>query len=130
MADNKNTPLQFHVISFFVPRPPSQPYRTPVALKKPFRCASCGTARTPIRRMGPDGRRNLCNACGLQWTRRKVEKQHRAIDTIASSDEKPSQPLSSETDVKEGKDASTTSSACKMTIGAILNADSEPTKGT
>lgn len=34
-----------------------------------FRCDWCFTDNTPERRSGPDGRRTLCNACGLRYYR-------------------------------------------------------------
>ncbi|KAM3237662.1 GATA transcription factor 25-like [Capsicum chacoense] len=37
-------------------------------------CTHCGTSsnNTPMMRRGPDGRRTLCNACGLTWANKGV----------------------------------------------------------
>lgn len=34
-------------------------------------CLQCGKTSTPERRMGPAGKRTLCNACGLAWAKKK-----------------------------------------------------------
>lgn len=34
-----------------------------------FECDRCGATRTPEMRVGPNGRRTLCNRCGLKWAR-------------------------------------------------------------
>ncbi|KAH0683802.1 hypothetical protein AABB24_008298 [Solanum stoloniferum] len=38
------------------------------------RCIHCGTSSkaTPMMRRGPDGQRNLCNACGLTWANKGI----------------------------------------------------------
>ncbi|OAA60187.1 sexual development transcription factor NsdD [Akanthomyces lecanii RCEF 1005] len=40
----------------------------------PGRCHSCNRIDTPEWRRGPDGRRTLCNACGLHYA--KLERKH------------------------------------------------------
>ncbi len=40
-----------------------------------WRCSWCAARTTPERRSGPQGRRTLCNSCGLRW--RKQRKQDR-----------------------------------------------------
>lgn len=48
--------------------------RPPV--KKPLQCAECGTSNTPEWRRGKDGPNTLCNACGLQFSKRlRQEKE-------------------------------------------------------
>ena len=42
----------------------------------PGTCVKCGATHTPEWRKGPDGVRNLCNACGLQYA--KMMKQQRS----------------------------------------------------
>jgi len=32
-------------------------------------CLECGTHNTPLWRAGPDGRKSLCNRCGIRWMR-------------------------------------------------------------
>jgi len=34
-----------------------------------FVCDQCGATQTPEKRMGPKGKRTLCNRCGLKWAR-------------------------------------------------------------
>lgn len=34
-------------------------------------CAECSARTSPLWRVGPDGRKNLCNACGLRWSKKK-----------------------------------------------------------
>ncbi|KAK6073688.1 GATA zinc finger protein [Seiridium cupressi] len=44
---------------------------------KPFRgCANCHTRQTPEWRRGPSGERDLCNSCGLRWS--KSVRKHAA----------------------------------------------------
>lgn len=38
-------------------------------------CEACGTYSTPEWRNGPDGRKSLCNACGLRFSRNLVKKR-------------------------------------------------------
>lgn len=40
-----------------------------------FECNRCGATKTPERRMGPNGRRTLCNKCGLRWVREEKERK-------------------------------------------------------
>lgn len=62
-----------------------------------FRCSSCGTADTPERRVGPSGRRTLCNRygrvgllaeltksarCGLRFAKQQKSRQRMAISYI------------------------------------------------
>jgi hypothetical protein len=37
--------------------------------KPPRQCANCGRLDSPEWRKGPDGQRNLCNRCGLRWSK-------------------------------------------------------------
>ncbi|KAL6660224.1 hypothetical protein ACP70R_002346 [Stipagrostis hirtigluma subsp. patula] len=41
-----------------------------------FRCLRCGISAnaTPHMRRGPEGRRTLCNACGIAWAKGKIRK--------------------------------------------------------
>jgi hypothetical protein len=34
-----------------------------------FECEHCGKRKTPEKRIGPNGKRTLCNSCGLKWAR-------------------------------------------------------------
>jgi len=36
-----------------------------------FKCEFCGVTKTPEKREGPNGKRTLCNKCGLRWAREK-----------------------------------------------------------
>jgi len=38
-----------------------------VAEKQAKKCSHCATSDTPLWRMGPQGAKSLCNACGLRW---------------------------------------------------------------
>ncbi|KAJ3673658.1 hypothetical protein LUZ60_005650 [Juncus effusus] len=55
-------------------------------LDGPQRCLRCGISAnaTPHMRRGPEGRRTLCNACGIAWAKGKMRK---VIDTEAPLDE-------------------------------------------
>ncbi|KAG5362348.1 Cutinase gene palindrome-binding protein [Yarrowia sp. C11] len=41
-------------------------------------CTECGTMNSPEWRKGPQGRKTLCNACGLRWSKqaKKQQQQH------------------------------------------------------
>ncbi|KAH3756096.1 hypothetical protein Pelo_12084 [Pelomyxa schiedti] len=56
--------------------------RPPV--KKPLHCAECGTSSTPEWRRGKDGPNTLCNACGLQFSKR-LRSEKEAIRRSAES---------------------------------------------
>ncbi|KAJ3188613.1 hypothetical protein HDU85_004327 [Gaertneriomyces sp. JEL0708] len=46
----------------------------------PGRCQMCQTTKTGQWRRGPDGPRTLCNACGLDWSKRvKAEARFRGV---------------------------------------------------
>ncbi|KAL5217664.1 hypothetical protein ABZP36_018348 [Zizania latifolia] len=47
-----------------------------VTVDEPTRCLRCGISAnaTPHMRRGPEGRRTLCNACGIAWAKGKVRK--------------------------------------------------------
>lgn len=78
MTDDTLRTLRFH--TFSVPKKPAPPLRPrcrPV-FEQPFSCTLCGTTRTPLRRLGPTGRRTLCNACGLKWARQERLKREGA----------------------------------------------------
>ena len=32
-------------------------------------CSECGTKDTPLWRLGPNGPKSMCNACGIRWKR-------------------------------------------------------------
>jgi len=42
--------------------------------KRGLRCTQCFTTDTPEWRSGPSGPRSLCNACGLQWSKKNKNK--------------------------------------------------------
>lgn len=52
----------------------------------PEKCQKCGISKTPEWRRGPDGRKSMCNACGLQYSKQRRKEvrvpfsntQHRA----------------------------------------------------
>lgn len=55
---------------------------------QPTRCLRCGISAnaTPHMRRGPEGRRTLCNACGIAWAKgkmRKVIDSDEPIDDVA-----------------------------------------------
>ncbi|KAM0831652.1 hypothetical protein ACQ4PT_065367 [Festuca glaucescens] len=55
---------------------------------EPTRCLRCGISAnaTPHMRRGPEGRRTLCNACGIAWAKgkmRKVIDSDEPIDDVA-----------------------------------------------
>lgn len=43
---------------------------------KDWRCSDCATNVTSVRRSGPNGKKSLCNRCGLKWGRREKETEH------------------------------------------------------
>ncbi|OEL19653.1 hypothetical protein BAE44_0019329 [Dichanthelium oligosanthes] len=53
---------------------------------EPARCLRCGISAnaTPHMRRGPEGRRTLCNACGIAWAKGKMRK---VIDSDAHIDD-------------------------------------------
>lgn len=38
-------------------------------------CTECGTMNSPEWRKGPQGRKTLCNACGLRWSKQAKKQQ-------------------------------------------------------
>mmetsp|Transcript_3079 Transcript_3079/g.7945 ORF Transcript_3079/g.7945 Transcript_3079/m.7945 type:complete len:257 (-) Transcript_3079:1246-2016(-) len=40
-----------------------------------FQCYMCKTSSTPVRRSGPLGENELCNACGLKWARQQRKRK-------------------------------------------------------
>lgn len=42
-------------------------------------CAMCGTKNTPEWRRGPSGNRDLCNSCGLRWSKQVRNKAQAAV---------------------------------------------------
>uniref|UniRef100_A0A6T5W2Z0 GATA-type domain-containing protein n=1 Tax=Erythrolobus australicus TaxID=1077150 RepID=A0A6T5W2Z0_9RHOD len=54
-----------------------------VAEKAVKRCSHCGTSDTPLWRLGPQGAKTLCNACGLRW-----RKTGRFVDDDAHAPQK------------------------------------------
>eukprot|EP00013_Stygamoeba_regulata_P014246 CAMPEP_0177678310 /NCGR_PEP_ID=MMETSP0447-20121125/28942_1 /TAXON_ID=0 /ORGANISM="Stygamoeba regulata, Strain BSH-02190019" /LENGTH=352 /DNA_ID=CAMNT_0019187307 /DNA_START=280 /DNA_END=1336 /DNA_ORIENTATION=+ len=61
------------------PVPQPQKANTKIAVCFDHKCCFCGRKDTPEWRRGPDGRRTLCNACGLIYKKRKkmlYEMQH------------------------------------------------------
>lgn len=58
---------------------------------KRMTCLKCGTHQTPQWRMGPDGPRTMCNACGVKYKkelkeREKKAKEQRAKHAVLSSE--------------------------------------------
>jgi len=58
-------------------------------------CLYCKTANTPLWRVGPDGCKTLCNACGIRWKRTvtRSDKRSSEEDTVlagASDEDQPS----------------------------------------
>ncbi|KYQ99760.1 putative GATA-binding transcription factor [Tieghemostelium lacteum] len=47
-------------------------------------CRHCGTTDTPEWRRGPDGRKSLCNACGLHYSK-LVKKENLAVPQLSRS---------------------------------------------
>jgi len=45
-------------------------------------CLSCGTERTPQWRIGPNGRRTFCNACGVRFLREKAPPRRKVITSL------------------------------------------------
>ncbi|EGC35387.1 hypothetical protein DICPUDRAFT_55210 [Dictyostelium purpureum] len=45
-------------------------------------CRHCGTTDTPEWRRGPDGRKSLCNACGLHYSK-LVKREHMAVPQMS-----------------------------------------------
>lgn len=57
--------------------PKQQHHKKPIAQapKQLQYCSNCNTKKTPMWRNGPDGRRTLCNACGVRYQRGKLDLQ-------------------------------------------------------
>jgi GATA zinc finger len=51
-------------------------------------CAHCGTRDTPEWRGGPLGSNTLCNACGLQYSKRKRQREDEREPRVKSSRKK------------------------------------------
>ncbi|TVU30458.1 hypothetical protein EJB05_22083, partial [Eragrostis curvula] len=45
------------------------------------RCRHCGTERTPLWRDGPEGRRTLCNACGVRYRSGRLVPEYRPLNS-------------------------------------------------
>ncbi|XP_062204869.1 GATA transcription factor 1-like [Phragmites australis] len=45
------------------------------------RCQHCGTEETPQWRVGPEGRRTLCNACGVQYRGGRLVPEYRPLNS-------------------------------------------------
>ena len=49
--------------------------RAPTATRR--QCRHCGTEKTPQWREGPEGRRTLCNACGVRYRSGRLVPEYR-----------------------------------------------------
>ncbi|KAJ5642507.1 White collar 1 protein [Penicillium lividum] len=50
-------------------------------------CARCRVTETPEWRKGPEGKRNLCNRCGLQWSKSLRQERIRENVIVANQDD-------------------------------------------
>ncbi len=63
-----------------------------------WRCTECGVTSTPQRRLGPQGRQSLCNACGVRYSRLIRQQAQQGAPPAAAptrtppSKKRPSQP--------------------------------------
>ncbi|KZT56953.1 hypothetical protein CALCODRAFT_496783 [Calocera cornea HHB12733] len=54
------------------PNQPKRPTRPPTGVQA---CVQCGNTTSPEWRKGPSGNKDLCNACGLRWSRTKAKEE-------------------------------------------------------
>ncbi|KZP00647.1 hypothetical protein CALVIDRAFT_533657 [Calocera viscosa TUFC12733] len=54
------------------PNQPKRPVRPPTGVQA---CVQCGNMTSPEWRKGPSGNKDLCNACGLRWSRTKAKEE-------------------------------------------------------
>jgi GATA zinc finger len=65
-----------------------------VSAHRPRRqCANCGQLNSPEWRKGPDGQRNLCNRCGLRWSKARSNAKGAALITTASAADSTTTPI-------------------------------------
>ncbi|KAF8526027.1 hypothetical protein BU17DRAFT_62559 [Hysterangium stoloniferum] len=62
-----------------------------------MRCAACKSTSSPEWRKGPSGKKDLCNACGLRYSRAKAKKdgvssQRRRKDALKVPSQMPEEP--------------------------------------
>ncbi|KAL6643145.1 hypothetical protein ACP70R_021326 [Stipagrostis hirtigluma subsp. patula] len=68
-------------------RNPRAPPQAPAAKAADRRCRHCGTEKTPQWRGGPEGRRTLCNACGVQYRKGRLVPEYRPAKSPTFSPE-------------------------------------------
>lgn len=56
-----------------------------LAKEKTKKCRKCSTKHTPEWRKGPDGKKSLCNACGLHFSRTLRKREKMRKDTITTA---------------------------------------------
>jgi hypothetical protein len=56
-------------------------------------CSHCQSSKTPQWREGPDGRRTLCNACGLRYKSHRLVPEYRAAESMTPRDLHPNAGL-------------------------------------
>ncbi|XP_040383943.1 GATA transcription factor 7-like, partial [Oryza brachyantha] len=52
-----------------------------------LQCRHCGTTKTPQWREGPEGRRTLCNACGVRYRSGRLVPEYRPLNSPTFSPE-------------------------------------------
>jgi hypothetical protein len=56
-------------------------------------CSHCQSSKTPQWREGPDGRRTLCNACGLRYKSHRLVPEYRTAESMTPRDLHPNAGL-------------------------------------
>jgi hypothetical protein len=56
-------------------------------------CSHCQSSKTPPWREGPDGRRTLCNACGLRYKSHRLVPEYRTAESMIPRDLHPNAGL-------------------------------------
>ncbi|XP_059644704.1 GATA transcription factor 16-like [Cornus florida] len=75
-------------------------------------CGDCKTTNTPLWRVGPDGPKSLCNACGIRYRKKRTavagvskgsEKSKENSTTISTNNKKKKKSSSVSNDGKDGE---------------------------
>jgi hypothetical protein len=76
MDDTGAPPMEQCAFGVLLPHTRDAPYTRPslAGVTITVHCDRCGITQTSERRRGPNGRRTLCNKCGLKWSRSEMKR--------------------------------------------------------
>uniref|UniRef100_A0A804NYL9 GATA-type domain-containing protein n=1 Tax=Zea mays TaxID=4577 RepID=A0A804NYL9_MAIZE len=77
-------------------------------------CSHCQSSKTPQWREGPDGRRTLCNACGLRYKSHRLVPEYRTAESMTPRDLHPNAGLSSGPSSRPSSSSTTTPSQSQI----------------